>query len=335
MFEALMKRIESIEKRNCELERRNRHFEYLQQANLSVYPYSGYPLSGLRAPPVNPPYFPVTPPYLTSPLAPHFVTRPPPEISTSCQSHMAPDLMTTTQREVDYSQQSCSESTTDLHYRDNDSLDNSVLSDHEASVDCYYEESEPQFYTKATDSCNIEEDKRPNNSEAATIDFSDKENESPKNKAFEEWLQQKKTTLQRKSKSTRKIALQKKAALQNVEKKPLPPIDHDALITPAKVLHKYPQLISPAKISTFAVRLCKEAYFGKYVMSFCTFSGSGSLPGLPEAQFMAMKAFLFKVCVPALGSKIEFEGFYKKCTESVGQACKNLRTQRLCGLELD
>ena len=181
MFEALMKRIESIEKRNCELERRNRHFEYLQQANLSVYPYSGYPLSGLRAPPVNPPYFPVTPPYLTSPLAPHFVTRPPPEISTSCQSHMAPDLMTTTQREVDYSQQSCSESTTD----------------------------------------------------------------------------------------------------------------------------------------------------------FCTFSGSGSLPGLPEAQVMAMKAFLFKVCVPALGSKIEFEGFYKKCTESVGQACKNLRTQRLCGLELD
>ena len=169
----------------------------------------------------------------------------------------------------------------------NDSLDNSVLSDHEASVDCYYEESEPQFYTKATDSCNIKEDKRPNNFEAVTI-----------------------------------IALQKKAALQNVEKKPLPPIDHDALITPAKVLHKYPQLISPAKISTFAVRLCKEAYFGKYVMSFCTFSGSGSLTGLPEAQFMAMKAFLFKVCVPALGSKIEFEGFYKNVPHLWGKPAK-------------
>ena len=127
----------------------------------------------------------------------------------------------------------------------------------------------------------------------------------------------------------------RKKASQQFERKPLPPIDRDALISPQSVLLKYPQLVSASKISTLVVRLCKEAFFGKKVMSFCTFSGSGSLHALPETQLMELKAFLYKVFVPAFASKIEFEGLYKKCTEQVGQACKSLCTQRLSVLELE
>ena len=133
ILEALTKRIETVEKRNLELEQLNRHLEYFQQA--SVYPYGGYSSSGFRT---NPPYFPTTPPYLmTSPLH---------EISTSNnsiqQSHLAPHFMTITPPEVSPSSNyshSETESTTDFHCKEIESLDNSVLS--ETSVDCYIDEA--------------------------------------------------------------------------------------------------------------------------------------------------------------------------------------------------
>ena len=121
----------------------------------------------------------------------------------------------------------------------------------------------------------------------------------------------------------------------STSKKPLPPIQHNELISPRDVVLKYPTLGSASKIPTLAVRLAKEAFFGKHVMSFCTFRGIGSCHALPEAEVADMKAFLYKLCVPKhVTSKVEFENLYKKCVESVGQSCKSLRKLRLSNQQL-
>ena len=54
------------------------------------------------------------------------------------------------------------------------------------------------------------------------------------------------------------------------EESPLPAINRSALIKPEEVVEKYPKLLTPSKIPTLAVRLSKEAYFGKQIMGLCT-----------------------------------------------------------------
>ena len=49
-----------------------------------------------------------------------------------------------------------------------------------------------------------------------------------------------------------------------------------------------------------------------------------------------MKDFLHKLCVPrVVTTSVDFEKIYKSCMESVGQACKSLRKQRLAGESLN
>ena len=120
-----------------------------------------------------------------------------------------------------------------------------------------------------------------------------------------------------------------------LEKPTPPPIDYEKLISPQEVVDKYPKLVKKSSISTLAVRLAKEAYFGKVHMSYCTFKGIGSCPGLPGKEVKKMKDFLHKLCVPrVVTTSVDFEKIYKSCVESVGQACKSLRKQCLAGESL-
>ena len=65
-------------------------------------------------------------------------------------------------------------------------------------------------------------------------------------------------------------------------------------------------------------------------MSYCTYKGVGSLPALPDTEVNKLKAFLRTLCIPQIvTSNVEFEGIYRACVEAVGQACKELRKQRL------
>ena len=115
-----------------------------------------------------------------------------------------------------------------------------------------------------------------------------------------------------------------------------PPIDRTKLTTPEDVVEKNSNLLNKCKISTIAVRLAKEAYFGKEYMSYCTFRGIGRFPGLPEGDIKRMKAFLKSICIPRIvGSTVDFEAIYKSCAESIGQSCKTLRKQQLAGLPLE
>ena len=56
----------------------------------------------------------------------------------------------------------------------------------------------------------------------------------------------------------------------------LPPINRNSLINPQVVVDKNPKMLRQLQIPKLSIRLAQEAYFGKEVMSFCTFRGVGS-----------------------------------------------------------
>ena len=115
----------------------------------------------------------------------------------------------------------------------------------------------------------------------------------------------------------------------------LPPIDRTSLISPQAVVDKYPKLLKASKLPMLSIKLAQEAYFGKMLMSFCTFRGIGSYHALPEAEVKKLKEFIKKLTLPGIVStNVDFELLWKRCIESIGQSCKNLRKLRLSNLEL-
>ena len=82
-----------------------------------------------------------------------------------------------------------------------------------------------------------------------------------------------------------------------------------------------------SKISTLAVKLATHAIFGKSVMSRCTVAGTREHPALPTAQLNELKAVIFRLCPRYWKSPPEFEGVWKGCVESIGQACKRFRNK--------
>lgn len=110
------------------------------------------------------------------------------------------------------------------------------------------------------------------------------------------------------------------------ENKAPPPIPYAEMINPQTVVQKYPQLLKQSKISTLAVRLAKESYFGGKVMASCTVRGVGDLPALPKTELDKLKTFLQKLTVPRfVSSRVEYENLWKLCVESINQSCKSIR----------
>ena len=104
-------------------------------------------------------------------------------------------------------------------------------------------------------------------------------------------------------------------------------IDKSKLISPQEVVDKHPQFLNWSKMSTLAVKLSKESYFGNELMSLCTVKGTGKFHALPEPLMKEFKVFLLELSVPrCVPTRLEFEVLWKDCVEAIGQACKNLRT---------
>ena len=78
-----------------------------------------------------------------------------------------------------------------------------------------------------------------------------------------------------------------------------------------------------SKIPTLAVKLAKEAFFGRTLMRSCTVRGTREHPGLPAEKLAELKQFLVSL-FPKMPQH-EFEGTWKQCIDSVGQACKSLQ----------
>ena len=122
-----------------------------------------------------------------------------------------------------------------------------------------------------------------------------------------------------------------KTLAEKKKSNPLPPIDRTKLLSSKDVVEKYPQFLFCSKLPTLAVKLCKESFFGKAIMSRCTVRGTGQFHALPETTLKEMKLFVMDLCVPRLTpTNIEFEATWKNCIESIGQACKAMRSSQTC-----
>lgn len=100
-------------------------------------------------------------------------------------------------------------------------------------------------------------------------------------------------------------------------------IAKDKLIPVEATLLKYPKLKGDSKAGTLACKLAKESIFGNDVMKKCTPLGNKHHPGLPTAELFELKKIMFRQFKK---SSIEFEEVWKRCLESIQQACKRLRS---------
>ena len=69
------------------------------------------------------------------------------------------------------------------------------------------------------------------------------------------------------------------------------------------------------------VKLAKEAVFGEEVMSRCTSGGTRELPGLPSEELYELKKTVLKQYPQYWKCLHDFEGVWKKCRDSLEQAC--------------
>ena len=103
-------------------------------------------------------------------------------------------------------------------------------------------------------------------------------------------------------------------------------INHDNLISLEEVIEKYPSLKRESKASTLSMRLAWEAYFGDDILVKCTMGGLRDDFALPVANLNLLKEKMFSLFPQFWGNPAEFEGsIWRKCTESIGQACKRQR----------
>ena len=89
------------------------------------------------------------------------------------------------------------------------------------------------------------------------------------------------------------------------------------------LLHK---LISESKVSTLALKLARESFFGEDVMVQCTVASDRKLPALPVHELELLKNQVLTLFPAYWNCRHEFEPFWTKCTESIGQACKRIRS---------
>lgn len=91
------------------------------------------------------------------------------------------------------------------------------------------------------------------------------------------------------------------------------------------MLAKYANLRGVSKAGTLAVKLAKEAYFGKALMKQSTVHGNRNLPALPHSKLMELKSVMKSVL---RYSDCEFEHVWKLCEDAIGHACRTLRNPR-------
>ena len=77
-------------------------------------------------------------------------------------------------------------------------------------------------------------------------------------------------------------------------------------------------------MTTLAVALAREAFFGEEVMAQCTTKGHGGKPGLPHKELMLLKEEIRKLYPNYWNCLVVFE---EKCYEQISQACNRVRAE--------
>jgi hypothetical protein len=99
----------------------------------------------------------------------------------------------------------------------------------------------------------------------------------------------------------------------------------DDLRSIEEVLSKYPHLHSEKNSSRLAVKLAREAVFGKSFMAKSTPLGNREYLALPSEGLYWIKSTIQNVLPYGRSNLIEFEKTWKICQNAIGQACKHLR----------
>ena len=117
---------------------------------------------------------------------------------------------------------------------------------------------------------------------------------------------------------------------ENSNSLPSSEIPKEKLEPVKSVLVAHLKLKVESKIEVLAVKLAHKAFFGPDIMARCTVQGVRDIPGLPVAEFCELKKELFQLFPHYWTNPAEFESLWGTCIESIGQACKRLRTGQKC-----
>ena len=94
---------------------------------------------------------------------------------------------------------------------------------------------------------------------------------------------------------------------------------------PSVVVEKYKKLKARFKITTLAVKLARESFFGNDLLRQCTVMGTREFSALPQDKLLEMKQFVEGI-VPTASPPV-FEDIWQKCVTQMNQACNGLRTK--------
>ena len=104
-------------------------------------------------------------------------------------------------------------------------------------------------------------------------------------------------------------------------------IDKTHLVSPSQTLQRFSKFQTESKASVLAVKLARESFFGEGAMSRCTVMGCGKFPALPARELADLKQTMFSLFPKYWANPVLFEGLWKDCSESIGQACKRIRAE--------
>ena len=106
-------------------------------------------------------------------------------------------------------------------------------------------------------------------------------------------------------------------------------IPKSSLLPVSTVVHTNADLVGKdGKMTTLAVALAREAFFGEEVMAQCTAKGYGGKPGLPHKEMMLLKEEVRRLYPNYWNSPHVFEEKWNKCSEQISQACNRIRAKR-------
>ena len=105
-------------------------------------------------------------------------------------------------------------------------------------------------------------------------------------------------------------------------------IDKTKLKSAQDVISENANLASQVgSMTTLAVVLARETFFGEEVMGQCTAKGHGDKPGLPHQELMELKGIIKGAYPQYWNSPHAFEPQWSKCSEQISQACKRIRNR--------
>ena len=117
---------------------------------------------------------------------------------------------------------------------------------------------------------------------------------------------------------------------KNAPKRALPSTSVDkSKLTPAQevIANNVGLVGKDGKMTTLAVLLARESFFGEEVMGFCTAKGHADKPALPHAELMELKEVVKGAFPHYWNAPHAFESQWVKCMDAISQACKRARNK--------